>query len=1096
VTSIPPAQIHTDTASITEMLRLIVGPALEADPGSRLITWSPRRPKGMIVGRWGSGDLDRAVAWALELGTDIYFDTAPVGSDHVADLSPTDRGRRDQRASRYVVALDLDHADAGGHKGECLPSKAEAEKLIAALPVRPSIVVDTGGGFHAYWLTEDPISDPGRQLAGIADWWVAHVHPYAPDRAVVVSPTQTLRVPGTWRTKSEPHLPVQIVHLSDARFTLAELNTAMPGPAVESPVRRRRGAAGQGRSDVAAASSHSTGGRLGPVAASAPVPLTLDVLLGDVLGWRRLHSSGGGQSDWQSPTSGVAGDPGVKSATVYTQADGEQTLTIYDCVDQDRLGLEDQQHRLPAREVLLRACCGSDLDLAERALVAYAAAQDGAGDPRVAASAWVSSHLVASADIDPKEAAVALLRMLPPPASGAPSDTPDDDMPTLDVMVSAAEAVAGLGRYVGEIPGVADSQLVLDRRPGSATVKVLMPRRRGSAVTLEQVASWAAIRVRQRRKLRNGRPVGDPSYDVVVFDAAGSVEILRLTDEESTSVKRLRRHFYRATKAAPAHAYALENITTALVEPEVVTAYGDTGFVAESGVHRWCGSAGSITATGIDREVAAELPDAEAGKYVAQHGWPEMSDAISVSDAVRVTLDGLLAVVPTRPELAVAMLATPAAAALEPPSSTSLGVEGEPGAAKTLLLQVIGSFVSAEPAMATDGASAHVTLAAESSTARGAVARAGLLRGVPFLADDLKTTGEEGTDRAAKKIASQLFSAFYGGGDSSKLNTESELQETTAQSPRTVMVLTCETAEMLGQSARQRGVALRVYPGDVDLRPGGGLDRWKGLVREGVPQALHAHMVRWMCRQLDLGDAGALPGGLEVSAERLRTAARETHANENVSRADKNASVLRAGWLLLERFIAEESPEHLDRFRGLATHWGTVTEIAAGVAAEADLTGQLVQLIGDAIDGRRAYIETGDGSQPPDPDWGIWGYRSTPGSGAKGWTAPTIMAGKASDDGRRIVVSYSAVDQLVKGTALDSKRPGERDRALAKVALNGSKALDRSLRLPMELRREMWPGRQTPPNPRGFVFDAEMLGLEALALAIAADEAELAKEAH
>lgn len=90
------------------------------------------------------------------------------------------------------------------------------------------------------------------------------------------------------------------------------------------------------------------------------------------------------------------------------------------------------------------------------------------------------------------------------------------------------------------------------------------------------------------------------------------------------------------------------------------------------------------------------------------------------------------------------------------------------------------------------------------------------------------------TDRAAKKIASQLFSACYGGGDSSKLDSESQLAETTAQTPRTVMALSCGPAEMLGQSARQRGVALRLFPGDMDLRPGGGFDRWKGLVHDRV----------------------------------------------------------------------------------------------------------------------------------------------------------------------------------------------------------------------------------------------------------------------
>lgn len=98
-------------------------------------------------------------------------------------------------------------------------------------------------------------------------------------------------------------------------------------------------------------------------------------------------------------------------------------------------------------------------------------------------------------------------------------------MPTLDVMVSAAEAITGLGRYVGEIPGVADSQLILDRRPGTATVQVLMPRhspRFGGRPSAGRVLGCgpgpSAAQAAQQ-------PAGDPTYDVVVFDAAGSVEI-------------------------------------------------------------------------------------------------------------------------------------------------------------------------------------------------------------------------------------------------------------------------------------------------------------------------------------------------------------------------------------------------------------------------------------------------------------------------------------------------------------------------------------------------------------------------------------------
>jgi hypothetical protein len=68
--------------------------------------------------------------------------------------------QRSQNASAYVlpgVYFDLDIA-SGAHAASALPAtEAEALAFLHALPAKPSLVLHTGGGLHAYWLLESPV---------------------------------------------------------------------------------------------------------------------------------------------------------------------------------------------------------------------------------------------------------------------------------------------------------------------------------------------------------------------------------------------------------------------------------------------------------------------------------------------------------------------------------------------------------------------------------------------------------------------------------------------------------------------------------------------------------------------------------------------------------------------------------------------------------------------------------------------------------------------------------------------------------------------------------------------------------------------------
>lgn len=168
----------------------------------------------------GKGDLDesyRCVSIA-EAGEyveanrrthNVYFNICPM-------RPCAKRGGAKDATYLPCVTLDIDCADGGTHGDKKLPTKAQAYAWLKSgtLPM-PSIIVDTGGGLHAYWLLDSPIkldSDENRALAEsltagvyaeLAKWYQSKT--WKVDK--LDSLAQVLRVPKTHNRKtSEPKL--------------------------------------------------------------------------------------------------------------------------------------------------------------------------------------------------------------------------------------------------------------------------------------------------------------------------------------------------------------------------------------------------------------------------------------------------------------------------------------------------------------------------------------------------------------------------------------------------------------------------------------------------------------------------------------------------------------------------------------------------------------------------------------------------------------------------------------------------------------------------------------------------------------------------
>ncbi|MEZ4666538.1 MAG: DNA-primase RepB domain-containing protein [Anaerolineae bacterium] len=116
-----------------------------------------------------------------------------------------------------VAALPAFYTDIDGLADATLIRLREAR-----LP--PSVIVDSGGGVHAYWLLEEPIADLHTArlvLQGLAQT-------FGGDR---LSPAQSLRLPGTVNTKPERNGTwCHLIDISDRRYSLSDFQIfAQPG---------------------------------------------------------------------------------------------------------------------------------------------------------------------------------------------------------------------------------------------------------------------------------------------------------------------------------------------------------------------------------------------------------------------------------------------------------------------------------------------------------------------------------------------------------------------------------------------------------------------------------------------------------------------------------------------------------------------------------------------------------------------------------------------------------------------------------------------------------------------------------------------------
>lgn len=134
-------------------------------------------------------------------------------------------------ASFHYLAVDLDMKDRETEVHPELPTPIEALQLFAPWGSQwcPSVLVDSGHGFHLYYALEEPQQSgrwPSVLRARLGLW--QHFKDWGADKSCATDPAKTLRMPGTQNLKFNP-VPCRVLQVCPTKvYKIEDLIEAFP----------------------------------------------------------------------------------------------------------------------------------------------------------------------------------------------------------------------------------------------------------------------------------------------------------------------------------------------------------------------------------------------------------------------------------------------------------------------------------------------------------------------------------------------------------------------------------------------------------------------------------------------------------------------------------------------------------------------------------------------------------------------------------------------------------------------------------------------------------------------------------------------------
>lgn len=204
----------------------------ESPPDGWFVVWT--KGNGIFPFHTSAIDLMASKIGELQQAMDVYVGmalqkTAP---------EPGKRGTGANSAAIFGVWIEIDCRE-GVHKekAENLPTKEQALGILKGLPVTPTVILNSGGGFHAHWwfnsplvFTTDEELQKGQDLVRRFQQTVADVFRQQGFKVDTTSDlARVLRPPHTFNHKSGQPVLVTVVHYDEAsRYPVATINAFCP----------------------------------------------------------------------------------------------------------------------------------------------------------------------------------------------------------------------------------------------------------------------------------------------------------------------------------------------------------------------------------------------------------------------------------------------------------------------------------------------------------------------------------------------------------------------------------------------------------------------------------------------------------------------------------------------------------------------------------------------------------------------------------------------------------------------------------------------------------------------------------------------------
>jgi hypothetical protein len=163
--------------------------------------------------------LAKVATWGARKGWDAYFCVSSLKAPEWVDAAGKPHKRKKENAAKtQMFLLDIDVEAGSQRKYETQVEALEAiEKFTANIGLPNPIVVDSGYGYHVYWVLQKACpSDKWEKLAQYFKAIAVHLDPkLAADTSRIADCAGVLRLPGTMNFKKEEPKHVKIVKWSE-----------------------------------------------------------------------------------------------------------------------------------------------------------------------------------------------------------------------------------------------------------------------------------------------------------------------------------------------------------------------------------------------------------------------------------------------------------------------------------------------------------------------------------------------------------------------------------------------------------------------------------------------------------------------------------------------------------------------------------------------------------------------------------------------------------------------------------------------------------------------------------------------------------------